>query len=191
MNVLEMASKTTSRPSGRFVLRMPPPLHGLLRDESKAAGLSLNEYCVRRLTTGGLADEDGVALVSRCASVLGEGFTALLLHGSWVRGDASTGSDVDALIVVRPEVPLDRSLYRTWDAEPSTWRELPVDPHFVHLPASDTFSGLWAEVATHGLILFDRGGQLASHLARVRSAIADGRLQRRFAHGQPYWTEAA
>ncbi len=186
-----MTPVATSLPSGRFVLRMPPPLHELLRGESKAAGLSLNEYCVRRLTTGGLVEEDAVTLVSRCTSVLGGGFAALLLHGSWVRGDASAGSDVDALIVVRPEVALDRSLYREWDAQPLRWRGLPVDPHFVHLPAPDTFSGLWAEVATHGLTLFDRDGQLGLHLARVRSAIADGRLRRRFAHGQPYWAGAA
>lgn len=185
-----MTPEVSRRPSGRFVLRMPPTLHEMLRGASRSAGLSLNEYCVRRLVTGGLVDDDAASLVSRCASVLGTGFAGLLLHGSWVRGDASSGSDVDALIVADPRISLDRSLYRRWDEGPVTWRGRPVDPHFVHLPAPETFSGLWAEVATHGLTLFDRDGTLGSYLARVRCAIADGRLRRGIAHGQPYWTEA-
>ena len=53
------------------------------------------------------------------------------------------------------------------------------------------FSGLWAEVALDGTVLFDRGWMLSARLARVRRAIADGRLVRRVVHGQPYWTETA
>lgn len=178
-----------SSPSGRFVLRLPPALHAMLRDASHVAGVSLNEYCVRRLASAGRVEGGATALVLRCAALLRERFAALLLHGSWVRGEASSGSDVDALIVVDPELRLGRALYRDWDEQPVIWRGRPVDPHFVHLPAPDTFSGLWAEAATHGLTLFDRDGRLETYLAGVRGAIADGRLRRQVAHGQPYWTE--
>lgn len=176
--------------SGRFLLRMPPALHATLRAAARGAGLSLNEYCVRRLLTGSVVHDDAAALLSRAGAVAAEHLAAVVLHGSWVRGEAASVSDVDALIVVDSALPLRRSLYREWDHFPVTWGGRPVDPHFIHLPARAALSGLWAEVATHGLTLFDRDGGLDAHLARVRAAIADGRLRRRTAHGQPYWTKA-
>ncbi len=185
-----MTSHPKTRRSGRFLLRMSPDLHDTLRSAARAAGLSLNEYCLRRLLTGSVVHDDAAALVSRAAAVTGRRLVGLVLHGSWVRGNAASGSDVDALIVVDRHVSLSRSLYRAWDREPLTWGGRPLDPHFVHLPAAPTVSGLWAEIATHGLIVFDRDGELGTCLARVRGAIADGRLRRRTAHGQPYWTEA-
>ncbi len=185
-----MTSQPEAQGSGRFLLRMSPDLHGTLRSAARSAGLSLNEYCVRRLLTGGVVHDDAAALVSRAAAVSGRRLVGLVLHGSWVRGDAASGSDVDALIVVERHVSLSRSLYREWDREPLTWGGRPLDPHFVHVPAATAVSGLWAEIATHGLIVFDRDGELGTYLARVRGAIADGRLLRRTAHGQPYWTEA-
>ena len=115
----------------------------------------------------------------------------VLLHGSWVRGEAMATSDVDAIVVVEPRVDLSRPLYRTWDEQPVTWKGHPVDPHFVHPPGDDTLSGLWAEAAIDGLVLFDRCGQLATTLVHVRRAIADGRLVRRVVQRQPYWTAAS
>ena len=188
-----MTSHDTATKSGRFLLRMPPPLHAALEGAARAAGLSLNEYCVRRLavTEPGAGDADAVALVSRASEVTGDALAGVLLHGSWVRGDATATSDVDAIVVVEPRMRLRRTLYRTWDEQPVTWKGRPVDAHFVHPPADDTLSGLWAEAAIDGLVLFDRRGQLSTALARVRRAIAEGRFIRRVAHGQPYWTEAS
>ena len=188
-----MTSHDTATKSGRFLLRMPPPLHAALEGAARAAGLSLNEYCVRRLavTEPGAGDADAVALVSRASKVAGDALTGVLLHGSWVRGDNTTTSDVDAIVVVEPRVRLSRTLYRTWDQQPVTWKGRPVDAHFVHPPDDETMSGLWAEAAIDGLVLFDRDGHLAGALARVRRAIAEGRFVRRVAHGQPYWTETS
>jgi hypothetical protein len=50
---------------------------------------------------------------------------------------------------------------------------------------------VWGEVAIDGVILFDRDLRLSSCLNRVRRDIAAGRIVRRLAHGQPYWTEVA
>lgn len=181
----------STQKSGRFLLRMPPSLHTALDGAAQAAGLSLNEYCVRRLASAGSSHDDAAALVARASSVAGSGLKAVVLHGSWVRGEATSASDVDALIVVDRRIRLTRALYRLWDAEPVTWQDRPVDAHFVHPAAEDTFSGLWAEVAIYGQVLFDCDGWVPKYLISVRQAIAEGRLVRRVVHGQPYWAEAA
>ena len=191
---LEMMSIGGSSKSGRFILRMPSALHAALHVAARTSGLSLNAYCVRQLAAIGLgvaSDEDVISLIVRARAVAGDALLAVVLHGSWARGEATPASDVDALIVVDARIALSRALYRSWDAEPITWRGRPVDPHFVHLAPEAEISGLWAEVAVDGIVLFERDWKLSAHLARIRSVIAAGRLVRRFVHGQPYWTETA
>ena len=189
-----MTSRTPVGKSGRFVLRMPGQTHAMLEAAARASGLSLNAYCVRKLSgTGsdGLGDEPAAACVARAAAIAGDALVAVILHGSWARGDATPGSDVDLLVVVEPHVGLSRQWYRAWDAQPATWQGRAVDPHFVHPPAAETFSGLWGEVAIDGMMLFDRDRRISRALGRIRRAIAGGRFVRRVVHGQPYWTGAA
>ena len=189
-----MASVAESPRSGRFVLRMPPALHGALQQAARETGLSLNAYCVRRLAaagSGAAGDEDVAALLARARTVAGDALKAVVLHGSWVRGEAASASDVDALVVVEPRVALTRALYRAWDAAPVTWRGRSVDPHFVHRAVDGKISALWAEAALDGVVLFERDWEMSAYLAGVRHAIAGGRLVRRVVHGQPYWTERA
>jgi len=181
--------------SGRFVLRISPGLHAALRRAAAAAGLSLNDYCARKLAAP-LGDPTALAgateTVQRAAKLVGERLIGVAAFGSWARGEAGDRSDLDALVVVDRRVPLTRELYRTWDEGPITWGGRPVEPHFVHLPEpEETASGLWAEVALDGVVLFERGLRLSTRLARVRRDIAAGRLVRRVVHGQPYWTEVA
>lgn len=187
---------TTSAPSGRFLLRIDPKLHAELRRAAEAAGLSLNEYCARRLQTPGsdVAAVDGaVEAVERALDLLGGGLRGVVVFGSWARREADPDSDVDLLLVIDDRVALDRELYRRWDAlPPILWHDRPVEPHFVHLPADDDPpSSLWAEVAVDGIVLHDRDLAVSTHLNRVRRAIADGRLVRRTTDGQRYWVEAA
>lgn len=180
--------------SGRFVLRLPAALHSALQAAARDAGLSLNEYCARRLAGSGPAlpvDADAVTLVTRAAEVAGEALLAVLVYGSWARGDATATSDVDVLIVVDQALGLTRGLYRRWDEVPVSWQGRDVDPHFVHLPRLDFSAGVWGEVAIDGIVLFERAPRVSAHLARVRRAMAEGRLVRRVAHGQPYWTMVA
>ena len=191
---MKMISNSEPEQSGRFLLRMPPELHAALRADARASGLSLNAYCVRRLgaiSPSGAADEDARALVERAREVAGAALRSVLLHGSWARGEATPGSDVDALIVVDSSLPLTRAVYRAWDSRPVAWRARRLDPHFARFPAAAECSGLWAEVALDGIVLWDHDWKLSAHLARIRRRIAGGRLVRRVVHGQPYWTEAA
>ncbi len=170
---------------------MPSALHAALENAARASDMSLNTYCVRQLAMAGLGivgDADVTSLFTRTYEVVGNALSAIVLHGSWVRGEATPSSDVDALIVVDARVALNRDLYRAWDAPPVvTWRGRALDPHFVHLPNGGALSGLWAEVALDGIVLLDKGRMVSAHLSRVRYAIAAGRLERRVVHGHPYW----
>lgn len=189
-----MGSTRGAPPSGRFVLRLPVPLHAALQAASRAAGLSLNEYCVRRLATPGAAlsiGPDAAAIVARAAELTREALVAVVVYGSWARGETTPGSDVDVLIVVEPRLALTRSLYRKWDEADVRWQGRVVDPHFVHLPAGEFSGGVWGEVAVDGVVLFERDLRLSAQLVRIRREIAAGRLVRRLAHGQPYWTQVA
>jgi predicted nucleotidyltransferase len=179
--------------SGRFVLRIEPALHAALREAAGVAGLSLNEYCRRRLMAPGL-EVSGPALdvVSSGIAVVGGALVGVVAFGSWAREEQVAGSDVDVLLIVSEEVAIRRELYRVWDAKPVFWGSYPVEPHFVHIPAAGArISGLWAEVAVDGVVLFERGLEVSRFLAALRRRIADGGLVRRRIHGQPYWVEAA
>ena len=181
--------------SGRFVLRVDPRLHESLRAGASARGVSLNEYCRTKLAAPSLEPGAfGIAsdVVARAAAVVGDDeLVGVLVFGSWTRGELAASSDVDVLIVLTPQAPVTRALYRCWDEAPLAWEQHPVEPHFVRMPGgADEPSGLWAEVALDGIVIFERDPRLSRWLVRVRRLVADGRLCRRTAHGQPYWVKA-
>jgi predicted nucleotidyltransferase len=130
--------------------------------------------------------------VERALALFEDRLVGVLVYGSYARGDAAPSSDVDLLVVVDSSIPLTRTLYRDWDADAPAWNGRAVDPHFVHLSGrARTAGGAWCEAAIDGVVLFEREGAVTRHLAAVRGDIAAGRLVRRSAHGQPYWTAVA
>lgn len=186
-----MSVKSSNAKSGRFLLRLPPAMHQALDFAARDAGLSLNEYCVRRLGAGGAAAVGGApaaALLARGTEILGEALLGVALLGSRVRGDAEPHSDLDVLFAVDAGTVISRDTYRRWDARPSVFGGRPtVDPHFAHLPSVGSPSNLWGEAALEGTVLFERGRLVTEALVRIRRAAAEGRLVRRVSHGQPYW----
>ena len=194
-----MADTKKSKPgrvaSGRFVLRLSSGMHATLRHAARAAGVSLNDYCVRKLAlpSGNLAAAVGAtAVVERAAELFGDDLLAVVVYGSWARNEAGAGSDVDVLIVVDTGAPITRALYRRWDAQSLTWDGHAVEPHFVRLRGREEgASGLWAEAAIDGIVLFERGLEVSRRLVEIRRDVVAGRLVRRTAHGQPYWSEVA
>jgi predicted nucleotidyltransferase len=181
--------------SGKFLMRIPPGLHATLRRAAAESGLSLNDYCARKLAApiGDLSSlEGGIHTVNRASNLFGEHLVGIAAFGSWARQQAAAGSDVDLLVVVEDSVALTRELYRTWDEEGSSWEGRRVEPHFVHLPEEGrVVAGLWAEVALDGIVLFERGLAVSKRLAAVRRDIVAGRIIRKTSHGQPYWAEVA
>jgi predicted nucleotidyltransferase len=132
-------------------------------------------------------------VVERAADVVGPSLVGVVAFGSWARGQAADTSDIDLLVVVDPSFELTRSVYRRWDEQPPLAVDgRPVESHIVRLPVSPSrVTGVWAEVAIDGIVLFERGLRLSSYLADVRRAIVAGRMARRVVHGQPYWHEVA
>jgi hypothetical protein len=180
----------TKLPSGRFLLRLEPVLHARLRDEAAAQRLSLNELCARRLAQPGAAV--GGEVLERAASQFGAALRAAVVFGSWARGSARSESDLDVLLVVETTRKLERALYAAWDEEPVLVEGRRVEPHITHLPDDGIRpSGLWCEIGMEGLVLYDRDLATSRYLASVRARIARGEIERRLAHGQPYWAGAA
>ncbi len=176
-----------SRPSGKFVLRVEPETHGLLREAAVREKASLNEVC-NRLIQRGLKGSQPYEQVLSCArEFLDEQLPGVVLIGSQARGTATARSDVDFLVIVAPEVKIDSALYRRWERFK---KDLPeqYSVHFVHSPDPERPSGIWLEAALEGQILVDLDG-IGTVLQRLRCAIASGVFCRRLSHGQPYWTQ--
>ena len=174
--------------SARFVLRVSPKLHAILRSSAARADLSLNDYCVRKLAAPGAIETPVFEVVERATAQFGEDLVGIVVFGSWARDELTEGSDVDLLVVVDPAVRIVRSLYRAWDEIPSSWDGRSVEAHIVHPPDPGVMpSGLWAEAALEGVVLFERGFEVSRRLIEVRKRIAGGEVSRREAHGQPYW----
>lgn len=186
-------TRESGLPSGRFLLRIEPAVHAALRAEAADAGLSLNELCARKLAAPGpVGTGPAPQAVERALAELGAGLLGLIAFGSWARGEATQRSDVDLLLVVAPRIRVVRDLYRPWDDAPLRWDGRPVEPHFVHLPEpGGRVSGLWAEAALDGIVLYERGFAISRRLIDVRHRIVAGRLTRREVHGHSYWVEAA
>jgi hypothetical protein len=131
-------------------------------------------------------------VVARAHVVFGDRLLGVLVLGSWARGEAAVNSDIDVLMVIDSGINLTRDLYRAWDRDPLVFEGRAIDPHFAHPSAPGTLpTAVWCEAAVDGVAWYDRDGAIAIRLGEVRRAIAEGRVVRAFAHGQPYWKGAA
>jgi len=180
--------------SGRFLVRVGPPLHERLSDEARALRLSLNEHCVRRLSGAAVGERmAGVGVdgefIDRLVGAFPATPLAVVLFGSVARGEAGTASDVDLLVVFDGDATITRSLYRRFDAAVDvSGFQHPPNPHLVSLPgATVDCGGLWFEVALDGLVVWERGTTVSAFLHALRDRISSGALRRRTVYGHPYW----
>lgn len=189
MVLMDDTKLTVATASGRFVLRLPPPLHASLRDAARQAGLSLNEYCVRVLASApGAAVGPGAVVAARAATAFGDDLVGIVVHGSWARGEATAASDVDVLVVLEPTCRVTRATYATWDLEPMVFEGREVDVHFASLPDEAVDPGpMWLEVAIDGIVMSDRDHRIDRYLGALRRRIAAGAWTRHLAQGHPYW----
>jgi hypothetical protein len=86
-------------------------------------------------------------------------------------------------------VEVTRDLYTPWDEDDAHVGVHRVEPHFVRLPLpGDEVTGLWAEIALDGAVIYDPELVLARELVRIRRSILGGALERRTAGGHSWWS---
>ncbi len=172
-----------------FLLRLPREMHSRIRDAASAAGMSMNEFCVQRISSPSSVDDAG-QVIADAGAMFGPDLLGVIEYGSVARNEAAVDSDADLLLVLDRRVPLTRDLYRQWDSQARIAGQRAVDAHFTYVPNHRTTGGIWAEAAIDGRVLFERDRVVSTALRAIRNDIADGRLCRRTVHGQTYWTAA-
>ncbi len=193
------------QPSGRFVIRMPGTLHAWLKQEAVRTGQSLNQVCIARLHANASPIADFGTKSATKDMLLPDFLEAvarrwrneligLILFGSAARGDATEDSDIDLLLVMKPEAKIARNLYRLWEEfchEHCGAQDCgKISPHFVSLPGSvREAGGLWYETAIDGIVLWENDGKVSRFLRSVRAAMGQGKIRRRMVHGSPYWVK--
>jgi hypothetical protein len=191
------------QPSGKFVIRMSGDLHAKLKQEAASRGLSLNQACIARLeanqsplTDLGIKAAAADLIIPEFLSAIirrwPDALIGLILFGSAARGDATEDSDIDLLLIMKPEVKIARDLYRLWDSfcdgHIASRHYSRISPHFVHLPEIvREAGGLWYEIAIDGIVLWESDPKVSRFLRSVRAAMAQGKIRRRTVHGSPYW----
>lgn len=171
-----------------LLLRLPIKEHRELKAEAFRRGVSLNYLCNEKLSGNSFRETGGPPKDSSITKILdhfGSFLFGVVLFGSTARGEQTKKSDKDLLLVLRPEVVLDRSWYRRFDSLNLDPR---ITPQFVRMPVdSHEVGSIWFEAAIDGIILHDTLGAIAKTFRDLRKQMAENRIQRLWAHGHPYW----
>jgi hypothetical protein len=175
--------------SGKLLLRISELRHLMLQSEARDLGISVSELCRCRVESPSametLPAEIATAIQAAQAAVASS-MLGIVLFGSYARGSHTDASDIDLLIILDPEVKINRTLYRSWQNHAQGVER--CEPHFVSLPDPEKkLTGLWAEIAIDGQILWERNNQIQYLLVKIRRAIIEGKLVSKKVHGQTYW----
>lgn len=178
--------------SGRLVVRFSPELHKKLRREAMSKQISLNSLIVERCQSA-VVDPTMDPYSPAIRNAFGKAVIGVIVFGSQVRRDSTPSSDIDLLIVLDSQVPIERSLYRQWDEQVASQLDSRVSPQFSHLPDIHDVHGdigsLWLEISIEGQIFFERDQVVQAALIAIRTRIASGEYVRKFRHGHPYWVK--
>ncbi len=113
----------------------------------------------------------------------------ILLYGSHARGDATSRSDIDILVVLDSSVLIQRVLYAEIDSYSGMDQRYSV--MLSHLPEPEKRpSTLWLEVAQECVILSDQDHKIAKAITFLQGLIHEGKVLRKESHGQGYWVYA-
>ncbi len=174
-------------------LRIEPELGSALRTQAEQGECSLNEWCSeilrRSVNRGGFEfyeDDTLVHVKNSAKNIFSDSLKSIILFGSYARGDHTSESDIDILLVLDKKVKITRKLYSQFD-EVSSFSDK-VSIHFVTVPdIADSLSGLWCEIALEGIVLFDRDLYVSRLLIVLRKRIMEGEYESKFSHGHRYW----
>lgn len=140
----------------------------------------------------------------RIASILKDHFDQILisvcLYGSAVRGSLRNGSDIDFLIVLKETplsyhkraktiVPLLEKIRESKEYTKIEKMKLNLEPSLLLMTKKEveTHPDILIDISHEGIILFDKGGFLKSHLNAIKEKmIALGSIKKTTPHGH-YW----
>lgn len=119
---------------------------------------------------------------------LGSDLIAIVLYGSWARGESRPGSDVDLLLIARnlPRDRFERAAYVHWPVVGRFRRRISV---LAKEPAEfeGYFPSLYLDIGLDGIILYDPEGYMAGKLRRIREIIEEAGLYRVRRDGELMW----
>lgn len=184
--------------SGKFVLRVPPPLHKELVTHAREEGLSLNALCLQLISTALHGPTGQPSWKERLETVItylqrqyDKSLVGIVAIGSRITGNATDDSDLDLLIVLDSKISIRRGLYRDWDNDSPQLADFVLDPHFAHLPGDLSHVGaVWLEAATTAEIIYDPKNRIQKVLDELKQPIESGKIRRGWSHGHPYWTRS-
>jgi len=119
---------------------------------------------------------------------LGPDLIAIVLYGSWARGETRPGSDVDLLLIAR-HLPRDRFERVTYIHRLVVGRFQRRISVLAKEPAEfeGYFPSLYLDIGLDGIILYDPKGYIAGKLARIREIIKEAGLYRVRRDGELMW----
>lgn len=168
--------------SGKFVLRISPEMHALLKEEANQKNISLNQIINLKL------QQKKLNTFKCIEKIFKKNLRGIVLFGSYVRGETRASSDIDLLLVLSDNIKIERGLYQIWDDKITPILGEKYSPQFSHLPPSiDSISSLWLEVGLEGEILFDPTGVIKKHIYKIKNEISSGKYIRKMTYGHPYW----
>lgn len=179
--------------SGKFVLRLGSQRHRELVSLAHRQSCSLNQLCADLIQTGlkgqSVLPEWQVWLEKQLPLIkkkFGDVLLGVVVFGSRVNDTATQISDVDVLLCLHSDYPLNRTLYSWWD-EQIHHQDFEYNPVFLHLPQETQASSLWYEITLNHSILYDRQKALKNIFDQLTQRVQSGHVQRRWSQGQPYW----
>lgn len=170
-------------------LRVEPDLNKKLKGLSEQANQSLNEYCISALESSigdGIEFDEFKQITTKAKKLFKDSLKAIIVFGSYARGDNTSESDIDVLLVL--DCKINRELYSRWDMEEDQVSNLSI--HFSALP-KQSLSGFWCEIALEGVTIFDKDLSVSRFLIALRNKILSGEFVARYSHGHRYWSLAA
>lgn len=169
--------------SGKFVVRLDPHDHALLKEEALSKNVSLNQLCRQKL-----ALKPSASFEEQAVSVIRTEFpesVGVLIYGSYARSQFGFGSDIDVMVLIEDQPS--REFYVRWDRHVASRVDHRISPAFSRLDTNADPTGLWFELALDARVLWQKNLNVSRHLAELRHRIASGQYRRSFIHGQPYW----
>lgn len=127
-------------------------------------------------------------LTKALQSKLGDGLVSIVLFGSRARGEGAGTSDWDIFLLAEdlPEHPFDRQCFLREMIPKEFPIQISILPKTVEEFEKD-FPAIYLDIATDGIILFDKDHYVYRKLQKIREIIQEAGLERRVKFNSLIW----